>query len=140
MRGALAAMLLSAALQAGALDAGVPPRIVGSIGFTGNTLISTPELSRIAGIRVGEPVDDAAFDGAVQRITAAYRSVGNDIALKVAFTPARDAKSADAKTRVEFIIVERQPPAHRGAVPAPAPHVRARSGGVPPPPPPGERR
>ena len=131
MRGPVAAMLLIAALQACATDAGGPPRIVGAIGFTGNALIGTAELIRITGIHIGEPLEQATIDGALRRIAAAYRAGGNEVAVEAAFTPSRDAK-----TRVEFIIVEQQPHA-RGAVPSPG---RARSGGVPPPPPPEERR
>ena len=145
MRGAAAAALLLAMLPAGAMAADAPPRMVADIVFTGNSTISSAELLRIAGLRIGEPLGSEAIEDARQRIAAAYLGHGREIALRVMFTPVRGGQTA-----VQFIIDEHPPfpaasPARPGARPeqrgaTPAQRGGARYGGVPPPPPPEERR
>jgi outer membrane protein assembly factor BamA len=106
-------------------------RTIGQIQFTGNTRLSSQELSQAIGIRAGDVSSTEAIDRAMTKIVAAYRAIGRDLALMVDVT-----LTDTAHTRVDFFIDENGTGGNKGATP----RSGARMGGVPPPPPAATRQ
>ncbi|MFT3807347.1 POTRA domain-containing protein [Arenimonas sp.] len=129
----LAALLMAAWLpvvpalaQAPAAPGAAAPaavqRTIQEIKFTGNKKLSTEQLSKEIGIKVGDVNTKEGVGGAMDKIVAAYKKIGSDLSLMV------DISLPDpAHTVVNFLIDENGTGGNKGAAP------RAGGAGGPPP-------
>lgn len=102
-----------------------PARTIQSIQFRGNTRLDGAQLARLAGLKSGDADSPDAIGAARDRIVAAYRAQGSDVAVSI------DIARPDAThTAVTFLIDE------QGTSVTP----RGARVGVPPIPPPATRQ
>lgn len=125
----LAALIIAAFAVSGAAvaqaPAGAPPagasaaatvRTIQEIKFTGNKKISTEQLSKAIGIKVGDVNTKEAVGGAMDKIGEAYKKIGSDVSYMVDITP------TPTTALINFIIDENGTGGNKGAAP--------RSGGM----------
>ncbi|MGC3980518.1 MAG: POTRA domain-containing protein [Steroidobacteraceae bacterium] len=120
-----AAMVCGAALAQAPAPGGAPPagapgagsaaavvRTIQEIKFTGNKKLSTEQLSKAIGIKVGDVNTKEAVGGAMDKIGEAYKKIGADLSYMV------DISLPDAThTSINFIIDENGTGGNKGAAP-----------------------
>lgn len=109
---AAAACLATGCLALAVGVAAGPARTIQSIQFRGNTLLDSAQLARHAGLKSGDADSPDAIGAARDRILAAYRAQGSEVAVSI------DMAFPDAThTAVTFLIDERGTVGNAGGTP-----------------------